>query len=144
FHNELSAKSDTKVALYVKSRFDDLVGQKIKLAGKDREIKRGILITNTKFTDTAKEYCECVGTFEMISWDYPNKNNLFDLIEETQMHPVTVIPLLTKKNQQDLINHGIVNCMSLKDKRTAMKNAGIPDSKIDEIVQNIDNLCIPE
>jgi hypothetical protein len=144
FHNELSAKSDTKVALYVKSRFDDLIGQKIKLGGKDREIKKGILITNTKFTDTAKSYCECVGTFEMISWDYPNKNNLFDLIEETQMHPVTVIPILTKQNQQDLINNGIVNCMSLKNKRAAMKNAGIPESKIDEIIQNIDNLCIPE
>lgn len=144
FHNELSAKSDTKVALYVKARFDDLVGQKIKLAGKEREIKIGILITNTKFTDNAKEYAECVGTFQMISWDYPKKENLFDLIEETQMHPVTVIPILTKKNQQDLINNGIVNCMSLKDKRAAMKSAGIPDSKIDEIVQNIDNLCIPE
>lgn len=144
FHNELSAKSDTKVALYVKSRFDDLVGQKIKLAGKEREIIKGILITNTKFTDNSKEYAECVGTFKMISWDYPKKENLFDLIEETQMHPVTVIPILTKKNQQDLINNGIVNCMSLKDKRAAMKAVGIPDSKIDEIVQNIDNLCIPE
>jgi hypothetical protein len=144
FHNELSAKSDTKVALYVKARFDDLVGQKIKLAGKEREIKKGILITNTKFTDNAKDYAECVGNFEMISWDYPKKDNLFDFIEETKMHPVTVIPILSKKNQQDLINNGIVNCMSLKDKRAAMKTAGIPDSKIDEIVQNIDNLCVPE
>lgn len=144
FHNELSAKSDTKVALYVKSRFDDLVGQKIKLAGKEREIKRGILITNTKFTDNAKQYAECVGTFEMISWDYPKKDNLFDLIEETQMQPLTAITSLTKKNQQDLLSAGIINCMSLKDRRSSMKNVGIPDDKINEIIENIDNLCVPE
>lgn len=144
FHNELSAKSDTKVALYVKSRFDDLLGQKIKLAGKEREIKRGILITNTKFTDNAKQYVECVGTFEMISWDYPKKDNLFDLIEETQMQPLTAITSLTKKNQQDLLSAGIINCMSLKDRRSSMKNVGIPDDKINEIIENIDNLCVPE
>lgn len=144
FHNELSAKSDTKVALYVKSRFDDLIGQKIKLAGKEREIKRGILITNTKFTDNAKQYAECVGTFEMISWDYPKKDNLFDLIEETQMQPLTAITSLTKKNQQDLLGAGIINCMSLKDRRNSMKSVGIPDDKINEIIENIDNLCVPE
>ncbi len=144
FHNELSAKSDTKVALYVKARFDDLVGQKIKLAGVEREIKKGILITNTKFTDNAKDYAECVGTFEMMSWDYPKENNLFDMIDETKMQPLTAINILTKKNQQDLLGLGIVNCMSLKEKRSAMKGVGIPEDKINEIVENIDNLCVPE
>lgn len=144
FHNELTAKSDTKVALYVKARFDDLVGQKVKLAGIEREIKRGILITNTKFTENAKQYAECVGTFEMISWDYPRENNLFDLIEETKMHPMTCISTLTKKNQQDLLREGVVNCMSLKEKRNVMKGVGISDEKINEIIENIDNLCMPE
>ncbi len=144
FHNELSAKSDTKVALYVKARFDDLISQKIKLTGVEREIKKGILITNTKFTDNAKRYAKCVGNLEMISWDYPAENNLFDLIEETNLHPLTCIPSLTKKNQQDLLNVGIVNCASLKDKKKEMQNVGIPDLKINEIIENIDNLCSPE
>ncbi len=144
FHNELSAKSDTKVALYVKARFDDLVSQKFKIAGKERQIKKAILITNTKFTDNAKKYAECVGTFEMVSWDYPRKGNLFDLIDETKMYPVTAIPLLSKKNQQDLLNEGVVNCLHLKDKKPIMKGVGISDEKITEIVENIENLCLPE
>jgi hypothetical protein len=144
FHNELSAKSDTKVALYVKSRFDDLLNQEIKLVGKIRKINRAILITNTKFTDTAKDYTECVGTFEMISWDYPAKNNLFDLIEETKLHPLTCIPNLTKKNQQDLLQQGVVNCSTLKDKRGVMKSVGISEDTITEIIENIDNICSPE
>ena len=144
FHNDLSAKSDTKVALYVKARFDDLKSENFRIAGADRKIKRAILITNTKFTNNSKKYVECVGTFEMISWDYPRKDNLFDMIEETQLYPVTTINILSKKNQQDLLKAGIVNCVSLKEKRSAMKAVGIPEERINEIVENIDNLCVPE
>ncbi len=144
FHNEINAKSDTKVALYVKARFDDLKSENFKIAGKNRKIGRAMLITNTKFTTNAKKYVQCVGTFEMISWDYPSKDNLFDLIEETQMHPMTCIPTLTKKNQQDLLKKGIVNCMSLKNKSSALKEVGVSDEKINDILENIETLCMPE
>ena len=144
FHNEINAKSDTKVALYVKARFDDLKSENFKIAGKNRKIGRAMLITNTKFTTNAKKYVQCVGTFEMICWDYPSKDNLFDLIEETQMHPMTCIPTLTKKNQQDLLKKGIVNCMSLKNKSSALKEVGVSDEKINDILENIETLCMPE
>lgn len=144
FHNEINAKSDTKVALYVKARFDDLKSENFKIAGKNRKIGRAMLITNTKFTTNAKKYVQCVGTFEMISWDYPSKDNLFDLIEETQMHPMTCIPTLTKKNQQDLLKKGIVNCMSLKNKSSTLKEVGVSDEKINDILENIETLCMPE
>lgn len=144
FHNENVIKSDTKVALYVKSRFDDLYSQTFKIAGKDRKMTRGILITNTKFTDNAKQYAECVGTFDMISWDYPRKGNLFDLIDETKMYPMTCIPILTHKNKQELLKRGVVNCMSLKDKSGLLKEIGVSPEKIADITENIKNLCTPE
>lgn len=144
FHNENIIKSDTKVALYVKSRFDDLYSQTFKIEGKERKMTRGILITNTKFTDNAKQYAECVGTFDMISWDYPRKGNLYDMIDETKMYPMTCISILSHKNKQELLKRGIVNCMSLKDKSAVLREIGVPPEKIEDITQNIENLCIPE
>lgn len=144
FHNETIIKSDTKVALYVKSRFDDLSEVTFKIAGKERKMTRGILITNTKFTDNAKKYASCVGTFDIISWDYPQKGNLYDLIEETKLHPMTCIPILSKKNKQDLLERGIVNCMSLKDKEKVLKEIGVSQTKINDILENIETLCMPE
>lgn len=144
FHNENIIKSDTKVALYVKSRFDDLRTENFKIAGKDRKMTKGILITNTKFTDNAKKYANCVGTFEIISWDYPQKGNLYDLIEETKLHPMTCIPVLSQKNKQDLLDRGIVNCMSLKNKEKVLKEIGVSQEKINDILENIETLCIPE
>ena len=56
FHNELAMKSDLKVALYIKARFDDLRGNMFDYGGITRNLDEGWLITNTKFTDQAIHY----------------------------------------------------------------------------------------
>ncbi|MEK7227720.1 MAG: hypothetical protein AAB641_02420 [Patescibacteria group bacterium] len=53
FHNELGIKSDLKVVLYVKARFDDLKENVFSYGGKDRPVTESWLITNTKFSSTA-------------------------------------------------------------------------------------------
>ena len=83
YHNELGTKSDLKVALYVKARFDDLKENgTIFEYGKKRELDEGWLITNTKFSSTAIHYGECKNLI-MIGWNYPEHGNLQDMIEET-------------------------------------------------------------
>lgn len=144
FHNQTGIKTDTKVALYVKSRFDDLYSEKFNLDGEERKMTRGLLITNTKFTENSKHYSRCVGTFDMISWDYPEKGNLYDMIEETNLHPMTCVPLLTQHNKQELIKRGIVNCPELKNNAHILKEIGVTKEKITEIIKNIDMICSHE
>jgi hypothetical protein len=81
YHNQLGVKSDLKVALYVKARFDDLKGNTFNYGGKDRQLTDGWLITNTKFSSTAIHYGVCEN-LTMIGWNYPEKGNLQDMIEE--------------------------------------------------------------
>jgi hypothetical protein len=82
FHNELGTKSDLKVALYVKARIDDLKQNIFNYGGKDRKLDEGWLITNTKFSSTALHYGLC-NNMIMIGWNYPEKGNLQDMIEES-------------------------------------------------------------
>ncbi|HMP67136.1 MAG TPA: restriction endonuclease [Candidatus Paceibacterota bacterium] len=86
YHNEISAKTDTKVALYMKARFDDLRDVDFLIGGKKRQMTNGLLITNTKFTDNVKKYAKCVG-LDLISWDHPSKGNLYNIIETTEVYP---------------------------------------------------------
>lgn len=144
FHNELTMKSDAKVALYVKARFDDLYDASFRLDGKNRTLTRGLLITNTKFTETAKTYAECVNTFDIISWDYPEKGNLYDLIEETGLHPMTCLPILSNKEKQALLKRGITQCQSLKQNKNVLKEIGVPQKTIDSVVECIDSLSTTE
>jgi hypothetical protein len=140
FHNELTMKSDAKVALYVKARFDDLYNGSFRLDGKDRTLTRGLLITNTKFTETAKRYVECVNTFDIISWDYPQKGNLYDLIEQTGLHPMTCLPTLSVEEKQALLKRGITQCQSLKQNKNVLKEIGVSQKNIDAVVECIDSL----
>ncbi len=79
FHNELGTKSDVKVALYIKARFDDLSHGTFDYGRPGRKLDEGILITNTKFSTTAIRYGACEN-LRMIGWNYPEKGNLNDLI----------------------------------------------------------------
>jgi hypothetical protein len=140
FHNELSLKSDTKVALYVKARFDDLRSEKFKFEGKEYNNMQGIIITNTKFTDTAKQYAKCAGV-GMISWDYPKKGNLYNLMEETGLHPITILNSLSKNQKEVLIQKGIINCKEVKNQKETLKSLGLDNNKIDKIFDEVDSVC---
>jgi len=94
FHNQLGVKSDLKVALYVKARIDDLKENVFHYGGKDRRLTDGWLITNTKFSSRAIHYGVCQG-LTMIGWNYPEKGNLQDMIEE---HPRLLEILNIKEN----------------------------------------------
>jgi hypothetical protein len=142
FHNEPHLKSDTKVALYVKARFDDLIGQFINLEEKKYiPIKKGILITNTTFTDTAHFYVDCVGTFELISWNKPEDKNLMNYIEEYNLYPVTVVPGLHKKEIDYLISQNILTCNELKDNLHLLDDLHVHKNKKEILKGLLEHIC---
>lgn len=144
FHNQLGVKSDTKTALYVKARFDDLYDQTFSFNGKKQKMTRGVLITNTKFTENAKKYARCTNTYDMIGWEYPEKGNLYDLIEETGLHPMTCVNELSRYHKEELIKHGVIDCKDLKNRVDLMEQIGVSQKKIEAILKNIDVICSPE
>jgi len=141
FHNNVGIKSDLKTALYVKARFDDLEkGGFFRGIAENKEQKR-ILLTNTKFSSRAIQYGTCAG-LTMIGWNYPQKGNLQDLIEETGLHPLTCLTSLTKKEKQDLLMRGIVLCRDLKaSSGNLLRTMNVQDHRVKEILTEINTLC---
>ncbi len=140
FHNELGFKTDLKVALYVKARFDDLRSQLFNYGGKKRAFGEGCLITNTKFTQTAIDYGRCAG-LKMIGWNYPEKGNLEQWIEESGLHPLTCINSLTDSHRQELFKRGIVLCKSLSADTSILSSMGLSTGKISEVKEELATLC---
>jgi len=54
---------------------------------------RSLLVTNSKFTDQAIKYSQCVG-MELLGWSYPRKNGLEHIIDRENLYPITVLPSL--------------------------------------------------
>ncbi len=136
FHNEPGSRSDLKVALYVKARFEDLSGKEFTDYGAPRKLNEGWLITNTKFTNTAIQYGMCNG-LHMVGWNYPFKGNLQNMIEDAGLHPVTCLKTLSQSNIKTLISQNVVLCKTLFEKKELLDNLGLSQTEKDEVITEI-------
>lgn len=140
FNNELGMKSDIKVALYIKARFDDLKGNTFNYGGVERKLNEGWLVTNTKFTDQAIKYAECTGV-KLLGWNYPKKGNLQDIIEELHLHPLTCLVTLSNVNKKALLDKGLVLCMEIFNSKHLLAEIGLKNPEIDFIIDEIKEVC---
>lgn len=139
FHNELGTKSDLKVALYIKARFDDIKENVFDYGGKGRQVTDSWLITNTKFSSTAVHYGECKN-LTMIGWNYPEKGNLKHMIEEAKLHPVTALVSLSLEEKRAIMESGIVLCSDLKKNPKILNNVLGSNFDVGPVISEIDEL----
>lgn len=140
FHNDPAMKSDLKVILYVKARFDDLSKMTFNYGGKERPLTEAWLVTNTKFSKAAIEYGSCQGGVVMIGWNYPPKGNLRDMLLEAKLHPVTCLTTLNGREKKALLDQGIVLAKALTDNPGALVVAGVEEGQIKKVMEEIELL----
>lgn len=112
FHNVFGVRTDVKVAMYVWARFMDIKDAWEKQHSENNHFHQGWLITNTKVTSDAQVFGECRGV-KIISWGYPEGNNLRELIHRTNMYPITSLTSLSKGTMQALLDRDVVTCKML-------------------------------
>jgi len=140
FHNQLGIKTDLKVALYVKARFNDLKKNHRKKELMSPIIHEGWLVTNTKLTSKACQYGRCSG-LKLIGWNYPRKGNLQDMILESGIHPVSCLTTLSQKNKAALFERNVVLCRDVEKNINILTEIGLSEKKIREVVNEISLLC---
>jgi hypothetical protein len=135
FHNLFGIKSDLKVALYVKARFDDLAETTFSYGGKERKISTEghYLITNTKFTDMAIKYATC-NNVRLIGWNYPAHDNLHEIIEQNGLHPITALTSLTKQEKRDMIGRDVMTCIDLIGRPGILREIGVKDAVAERVL----------
>lgn len=107
FHNQQGVKTDVQVLLYVYARFLDV---------KEVNSLEGVwVVTNTKLTIDASNYARCKG-IKVIGWNYPEKNNLQDYVEQPNLYPITILHTLSRQEKQSLLAGDIVLCRDFIDK----------------------------
>ncbi len=145
FHNNNGIKSDVKVALYVKARFDDITkAHEMRAEGEGRHprIHEGWLVTNTKLTSQAIEYSKCAG-LTLIGWNYPKKGNLQDLILSTGVHPLTCLSTLEGNTKNHLLGNGVVLCRDIENNKHILREHGMTEDEIKSVLEEAGELCVP-
>jgi hypothetical protein len=100
FHGQVGGRTDVKEALYTYARFLDV---------KEKGFDIPWLVTNTKLTQEAKAYAACVG-MRLTAWDYPEKDSLRELVDQSGLHPITASTTLSQEQKQALLEKGVVFC----------------------------------
>jgi hypothetical protein len=139
YHNDPASKTDLKVALYVSARYNDIRGNTCDYGSINRKISEWYLITNTKFTDTAITYATCNGV-KLLSWTFPESNNLHDMIEDTKSHPVTCLTALDTVQKRALIDRNIILCKQLYASNKTMKELGFSDTTIFNALEEVSRI----
>jgi len=142
YHNDPGYKTDVKVALYVKARFDD-IWQCDQTSGNVCPVDSGFLITNTKFTKDAIAYATCAG-LGLLGWTYPIHGNLYDRIVASGIYPITALTLLKKSEKRLLIDQNIVTCAQVRQHRELLRELGITPERIGSILAEAGTLCSPK
>lgn len=145
FHNNSGVKSDVKVALYVKARFDDITkAHEMRAEGEGRapRIHEGWLVTNTKLTSQAIEYSKCAG-LTLIGWNYPKEGNLQDLILRNGIHPLTCLSTLENNAKNHLLGNGVVLCRDVASNKHILESHGMSEDEIKKVIAEAEDLCTP-
>lgn len=140
FHNQPGIKSDVKVALYVRARFEDIEKQWKNKPRHSQKFHEAWLVTNTKLTSDAIQYSACA-KMKAIGWNYPVKENLQYLIESSGLHPLTCLTTLSPFQKRQLLDRGLILCKDISQSKNVLKLIGINESKTGQIIEEIDKLC---
>jgi hypothetical protein len=139
FHSRPGLKSDLQVAMYSYARLLDVKGKKV-CTEATCAITDFWLITNTKFTSTAIRYAECVGV-KLLSWDYPKRKNLHDLIQARGVYPITVLQNLSATHAEALIARGAILCRDLLEQEHLLRHLHLSTRKHEALMAEARSLC---
>jgi len=130
YHNRPGTKSRSKDALYTQARFEDLADH----------FDQPWLVTNTKLTTSAIKYGQCQG-MKLIAWRYPAKDSLEQLIEKNNLHPLTCLSFLDRRDRQLLYQNDLVLCQDLAQvSKKKLTSLGLSSQKIKSLSQALSRL----
>lgn len=135
FHNSPGARSEIHVALYTQARFED-----IRLTN---HIDEAWLVTNTKTTIDANLYANCAG-MRILSWDYPTGSGLRELIENSRLHPITMLTTLSSSQKMTLLENHAVLCKDIQTNPNILDNLYLSKQDRDILMAEISTLAIVE
>lgn len=139
YHGRKRLRSNIKVALYVKARFDDLRETMQRSAGTKKV--QGLIVTNTEFSSDAQKYARCVAGLGLIAWRRPRGFSLAELIDRTGLHPVSALTTLSRKQKDQLMRSGVVLCRDLAIKHNILATVGVSEKKKERVMREARAVC---
>ncbi|SNR39044.1 ATP cone domain-containing protein [Flavobacterium sp. ov086] len=140
FHGSREASTDVKVPMYILSRFNDLRARQHLIFSNNESINSCIIVTNNRFTKDAQDFANCSG-ISLLSWDYPQNNNLKDKIDKGYLYPITCLTTLSMVEKEKLLILDQILVKDLLHDSQSLHKIGLSNNRIKNILREASQLC---
>ena len=129
YHNAVGIYTGMKVALYTYARFLDL----------EKHFDKPWLVCNTKCSSSVLRYAKGVG-LRIMSWNYPKKDSLENLISAKALYPVTILRSVNKLAKERFSKEGIVLAKDILECKDLGKKTGLQSRLVKKIVADAEKV----
>ena len=140
FHERRESNSDVKVPMYILSRFNDLKSKKHQIFYNNEEISKCWITTNNRFTTDAVSFATCSG-MNLLSWDYPENNNLRTKIDSNKLYPITCLTTLSVAEKDKLLILDIILVKEIINHSESLEKIGLSINRIKNVQIEASELC---
>lgn len=140
FHVGRDAASDVKVPMYILSRFNDLKDKQYALFSGNDFISKCWIVTNNRFSSDAIDFGKCSG-LNLLSWNYPETNNLRSKVDNNQLYPITCLTTLSLLEKEELLILNIILVREIVNNREALEKIGLSSFRIKNVLKEATELC---
>jgi hypothetical protein len=143
FHAGRDARTDVKVPMYILSRFTDVKSVPQKVFSDYDEVSGCTIVTNNRFTSDAITFATCSG-LDLLSWDYPAKDNLKTVNDGRNLYPVTALTTLSMAEKQILLQDDIILVRELHGQQRLLEGLGLHQDRLQKVFQEVEGLIKPK
>lgn len=140
FHVGKDANSDVKVPMYILSRFNDLKENRHAIFSKNDVISKCWIVTNNRFTSDAIDFAKC-SKLNLLSWNYPEDNNLKTKNDINYLYPVTCFTSLSLAEKDKLLVLDVILVKEVINNSECLEKIGLSPNRIKNVLKEASELC---
>ncbi|MFV5698539.1 restriction endonuclease [Flavobacterium sp. ZT3R17] len=140
YHAGRDAASDVKVPMYILSRFNDLKINQHPVFSDNDVISKCWIVTNNRFTTDAIDFANCSG-LNLLSWNYPEDNNLKTKNDNSYLYPVTCLTTLSLAEKDKLLILDVILVKEIINNSDCLEKIGLSTIRIKNVLKEASDLC---
>jgi hypothetical protein len=139
FHMGKDANSDVKVPMYILSRFNDLKDNRHTIYTRKDTISKCWIVTNNRFTADAIAFAKC-SKLNLLSWNYPENNNLKTKNDTHHLYPVTCLTTLSLAEKDKLLVLDVILVKEIINNSDCLERIGLSSNRIKNVLKEASEL----
>lgn len=140
YHVGRDVASDVKVPMYILSRFNDIKERNHPVFDTKDIVSKCWIVTNNRFTADAITFAKCAG-LNLLSWNYPEDNNLKTKNDSNSLYPVTCLTTLSIAEKDKLLILDVILVKEIINNSDCLNRIGLSPNRMKNVLREASELC---